>query len=82
MKVVLCKPDKAFREIGRKRGVEGIREQRPALQLLERLDHCVGHAGRGGLDALGSEVAMAPCDVDDVCVVRKQFYISDEHERD
>jgi hypothetical protein len=24
---------------------------------------------------------MAPCDVHDVCVVRKQLYISDEHER-
>ena len=24
---------------------------------------------------------MAPCDVHDVCVVRKQLYISEEHER-
>ena len=24
---------------------------------------------------------MAPCNVHDVCVVRKQLYISDEHER-
>ena len=24
---------------------------------------------------------MAPCNVHDVCVVRKQFYISEEHER-
>jgi hypothetical protein len=27
------------------------------------------------------EVAMAMCDVYDVCVVRKQLYISEEHER-
>jgi hypothetical protein len=24
---------------------------------------------------------MGPCDVHDVCVIRKQLYISDEHER-
>jgi len=29
----------------------------------------------------GAELAMASCDVYDVCVVRKQLYISDEHER-
>jgi hypothetical protein len=51
------------------------------LRLLERLDLWVGCAGRGGLDAVGTEVVTAPCDVHDVCVVRKQFYISDEHER-
>jgi len=33
------------------------------------------------LDSVDSQVAMVPCDVHDVCVVRKQFYISDEHER-
>jgi hypothetical protein len=33
------------------------------------------------LDAVGIEVAMTSCDVCDVCVVRKQLYISDEHER-
>ena len=42
----------------------------------------MGRAGRGGLDAVGIEVAMAPCDVYDVYMVRKQLYISDEHERD
>jgi hypothetical protein len=31
--------------------------------------------------AVGNEVARAPCDVHDVYVVRKQLYISDEHER-
>jgi hypothetical protein len=33
------------------------------------------------LDALGTEVAMVPNDVNDVYVVRKQLYISEEHER-
>jgi hypothetical protein len=33
------------------------------------------------LDTVGTEVAMAPCDVHDVYVVRKQLYISEEHER-
>jgi hypothetical protein len=33
------------------------------------------------LDAVGTEVAMAPCDVDDVYMVRKQLYVSEEHER-
>ena len=33
------------------------------------------------MDAVGTEVAMAPCNVHDVCVVRKQLYISEEHER-
>lgn len=61
--------------------MEGVREQRPALRLLEQLDLCVGRAGRGGLDAVGTEVAMASYDVYDVCMVRKQLYISDEHER-
>jgi hypothetical protein len=61
---VVCEPDQAFPEIGRRRGVEGVREQRPALRLPERL-----------------EVAMTPCDVHDVYVVRKQLYISEEHER-
>jgi hypothetical protein len=28
-----------------------------------------------------TEVAITPCDVNDVYVVRKQLYISDEHER-
>ena len=41
----------------------------------------MGRAGRGGSDAVGTEVATAPCDVYDVYVVRKQLYISDEHER-
>ena len=31
--------------------------------------------------AVGNEVARAPCDVNDVYVVRKQLYISEEHER-
>jgi hypothetical protein len=35
----------------------------------------------GGLNAIGNEVAMAPCDVHDVYVIRKQLYMSDEHER-
>jgi len=34
-----------------------------------------------GLYAVGNEVARAPCDVNDVYVIRKQLYISDEHER-
>src|SRR5215207_4061001 len=29
----------------------------------------------------GTEVTIAPCDVYDVYMVRKQFYISEEHER-
>ena len=29
----------------------------------------------------GAELAIATCDVYDVCMVRKQLYISDEHER-
>jgi hypothetical protein len=29
----------------------------------------------------GAEVAIARCDVDDVCVIRKQLYISEEHGR-
>ena len=33
------------------------------------------------MDAVGTEVAMVPCDVYDVYMVRKQLYISDEHER-
>jgi hypothetical protein len=33
------------------------------------------------LAAVGTEVAMVPCDVYDVYMVRKQLYISDEHER-
>jgi len=33
------------------------------------------------LDAGGTEAAMAPCDVNDVYMVRKQLYISEEHER-
>ena len=55
--------------------MEGVREQRPALRLPERLYLCVGRLGRGNLDAVGNEVAMAPCDVHDVYVVRKQLYI-------
>jgi hypothetical protein len=54
---------------------------RPALRLLERLDLCVGRAGQGGLDSVGTQVAMAPCDVYDAYVIRKQLYISDEHDR-
>jgi hypothetical protein len=57
-------------------------EGRPAQRLPERLDLCVGRAGRSGLDSVGNEVAMAPCDVHHVYVVRKQLYISDEHEPD
>jgi hypothetical protein len=34
MPLELCEPDQAFREIGRRRGVEGVREQRPALRHL------------------------------------------------
>ena len=63
---VVCEPDQASREIDRRRGVEGVREQRPALRLPERLYLCVGRLGRGNLDAVGNEVAMAPCDVHDV----------------
>ena len=33
------------------------------------------------MDAVGTEVAMIPCDVHDVYVIRKQLYISEEHER-
>ncbi len=33
------------------------------------------------MDAVGTEVAMVPRDVYDVYMVRKQLYISDEHER-
>ena len=33
------------------------------------------------MDLIGTELAMVPCDVYDVFVVRKQLYISDEHER-
>jgi hypothetical protein len=33
------------------------------------------------LDAVGTALAMAPCDVNDVYMVRKQFCISEEHER-
>jgi hypothetical protein len=33
------------------------------------------------LDAVGTEVAMVPCDVHDLCVVRKQLYMIDVHER-
>ena len=33
------------------------------------------------MDAVGTEIAMAPCDVNDVYVIKKQLYISDEHER-
>ena len=72
---VVCEPDQAFREIGRRRGVVGVREQRPALRLPERLDLWVSLAGWSGLYAVGNEVAMAPCDVHDVYVVRKQLYI-------
>jgi hypothetical protein len=36
---------------------------------------------RGPGSEHGTEVATAPCDVYDVRVVRKQLYISDEHER-
>ena len=41
----------------------------------------LGRAGPGYFYSAGTEVAMAPCDVYDVYVVRKQLYISDEHER-
>jgi hypothetical protein len=41
----------------------------------------MGRAGRGGLDAVGTELARAPSDVHDVYVVKKQLYISEEHER-
>ena len=33
------------------------------------------------MEEVGTQIAMAPCDVHDVYVVRKQLYISDEHER-
>jgi hypothetical protein len=33
------------------------------------------------LDAVGTELARAPSDVHDVYVVKKQLYISEEHER-
>ena len=33
------------------------------------------------MDAVGTGVARAPCDVNDVYVIRKQLYISEEHER-
>ena len=33
------------------------------------------------MDAVGTEVAMVPCDVYDVYMVRKQLYISEQHER-
>jgi hypothetical protein len=56
-------------------------EGRPALQLLERLGLCMDCANRGGLDAVRTGVAMTPGDVHDVYVVRKQLYISEEHER-
>jgi Glycine cleavage T-protein C-terminal barrel domain len=78
--VMLCISDQAFREIGR-RGVEGVREQRPAPRLPERLDLWVSWAGRDGLFEVGAEVAMVPCDVYHVCVDRKRLYISEEHER-
>ena len=33
------------------------------------------------MDAVDPKAAMESCDVYDVCMVRKQLYISDEHER-
>jgi hypothetical protein len=33
------------------------------------------------LDSVGTEAARAPCDANNVYVVRKQLYISEEHER-
>ena len=75
IKGVVCEPDQAFREIGRRRGVGVVRERCPALRLPERLDLWVILAGWGGLYAVGTGVAMAPYDVHDVFVVRKQFYI-------
>jgi hypothetical protein len=57
---------------------EDFSRGRPALRLHERVDLCVGRAGRGGLDAIGRRVAMV---LYDVYVIRKQSYTSDEHER-
>lgn len=36
---------------------------------------------RGAASDGGPEVVIAPCDVYDVYMIRKQLYISDEHER-
>ena len=33
------------------------------------------------MDAVGTEIAMAPCDVYVVYVIMKQLYLSEEHER-
>jgi hypothetical protein len=48
------------------------------IGLLQRL---VNEKSRAGKDGDGEELAMVSSDVYDVYVIRKQLYISDEHER-